>query len=140
MQTRIQNQNFESKVGGMTVVRELIKNEGFSAFFKGLTPKVLYVASPTCGQASDVLAVPSARWSQGGTRQECEGDAQGGISSLTPFPLLSLLPVLQRRRSQAYLFLHVGPDAYSSLLLLSPAFTSPSHMPILTHFLARRYV
>jgi hypothetical protein len=27
----------------MTVIRELIKNEGFSAFFKGLTPKVLYV-------------------------------------------------------------------------------------------------
>ncbi|GJN94613.1 hypothetical protein Rhopal_007696-T1 [Rhodotorula paludigena] len=43
IKTRIQNQNFESKVGGMTVVRELIKNEGFGAFFKGLTPKVLYV-------------------------------------------------------------------------------------------------
>lgn len=43
IKTRIQNQNFESKVGGMTVIRELIKNEGFSAFFKGLTPKVLVV-------------------------------------------------------------------------------------------------
>jgi len=43
IKTRIQNQNFESKVGGMTVVRELIKNEGASAFFKGLTPKVLCV-------------------------------------------------------------------------------------------------
>ncbi|GAA5856617.1 hypothetical protein JCM3775_003686 [Rhodotorula graminis] len=43
IKTRIQNQNFESKVGGMTVVRELIKNEGASAFFKGLTPKVLVV-------------------------------------------------------------------------------------------------
>jgi hypothetical protein len=29
----------------MTVVRDLIKNEGASAFFKGLTPKVLYVLS-----------------------------------------------------------------------------------------------
>lgn len=46
IKTRIQNQNFESKVGGMTVIRELIKNEGFSAFFKGLTPKVLYVCTP----------------------------------------------------------------------------------------------
>ncbi|BGP44110.1 high copy suppressor of abf2 [Rhodotorula kratochvilovae] len=43
IKTRIQNQNFESKVGGMTVVRELIKHEGFGAFFKGLTPKVLVV-------------------------------------------------------------------------------------------------
>ncbi|GAA5889901.1 hypothetical protein JCM6882_004360 [Rhodosporidiobolus microsporus] len=43
IKTRIQNQNFESKVGGMTVVRDLIKNEGASAFFKGLTPKVLVV-------------------------------------------------------------------------------------------------
>ncbi|GAA6044052.1 hypothetical protein JCM8097_008693 [Rhodosporidiobolus ruineniae] len=43
IKTRIQNQNFESKVGGMTVVRDLIKHEGFGAFFKGLTPKVLVV-------------------------------------------------------------------------------------------------
>ncbi|SGY97675.1 BQ5605_C035g11418 [Microbotryum silenes-dioicae] len=43
IKTRIQNQNFENKVGGMTIVRESIKNEGFSAFFKGLTPKVLVV-------------------------------------------------------------------------------------------------
>lgn len=43
IKTRIQNQNFESKVGGMTVVRDLIKNEGFAGFFKGLTPKVLSV-------------------------------------------------------------------------------------------------
>ncbi|GAA5909530.1 Ggc1p [Sporobolomyces salmoneus] len=43
IKTRIQNQNFESKVGGMTVVRDLIKNEGFKGFFKGLTPKVLVV-------------------------------------------------------------------------------------------------
>ncbi|SCV67290.1 BQ2448_5936 [Microbotryum intermedium] len=43
IKTRIQNQNFENKVGGMTIVRDLIKNEGFTAFFKGLTPKVLVV-------------------------------------------------------------------------------------------------
>ncbi|BGP20968.1 hypothetical protein JCM10213_003360 [Rhodosporidiobolus nylandii] len=43
IKTRIQNQNFESKVGGMTVVRDLLKNEGPSAFFKGVTPKVLVV-------------------------------------------------------------------------------------------------
>ncbi|CEQ40834.1 SPOSA6832_02489, partial [Sporobolomyces salmonicolor] len=43
IKTRIQNQNFESKVGGMQVVRDLIKHEGFTAFFKGLTPKVLVV-------------------------------------------------------------------------------------------------
>ena len=40
VKTRIQNANFERKVHGMTVVKDLIKNEGASAFFKGLTPKV----------------------------------------------------------------------------------------------------
>ncbi len=41
IKTRIQNQNFESKQGGMTVIRDLLKNEGAKGFFKGLTPKVL---------------------------------------------------------------------------------------------------
>lgn len=40
VKTRIQNANFEQKVPGVTVVRDLIRNEGMSAFFKGLTPKV----------------------------------------------------------------------------------------------------
>lgn len=39
-QTRIQNQNFESKAGGLVVIKDIMKNEGPSAFFKGLTPKV----------------------------------------------------------------------------------------------------
>ncbi|SPO31014.1 probable GGC1 - Protein of the mitochondrial carrier family (MCF) [Ustilago trichophora] len=43
VKTRIQNANFESKVGGVTIIKDMIKNEGFSAFFKGLTPKVLVV-------------------------------------------------------------------------------------------------
>ena len=42
-QTRIQNQDFESKLGGVAVVRDLIRNEGLTAFFKGFTPKVLVV-------------------------------------------------------------------------------------------------
>lgn len=41
IKTRIQNQNFESKNGGLVVIRDLIKNEGMKGFFKGLTPKVL---------------------------------------------------------------------------------------------------
>lgn len=40
IKTRIQNANFESKVSGMTVVKDLLKNEGPGALFKGLTPKV----------------------------------------------------------------------------------------------------
>ncbi|KAK9900328.1 mitochondrial carrier protein [Cystobasidium minutum MCA 4210] len=44
IKTRVQNQNFESKVGGFTLVKDLIKHEGVSAFFKGLTPKLLVVA------------------------------------------------------------------------------------------------
>ncbi|RDX40847.1 mitochondrial carrier [Lentinus brumalis] len=43
IKTRIQNANFESKVSGMTVVKDLIKNEGAGALFKGLTPKILVV-------------------------------------------------------------------------------------------------
>ncbi|KAM0787225.1 Mitochondrial GTP/GDP carrier protein 1 [Microbotryomycetes sp. NB124-2] len=43
IKTRIQNQNFESKASGTTVIRELLKHEGPGAFFKGLTPKVLVV-------------------------------------------------------------------------------------------------
>ncbi|KAG6818884.1 hypothetical protein H0H93_000621, partial [Arthromyces matolae] len=41
VKTRIQNANFEHKVNGFKVVSELVKNEGVSAFFKGLTPKSL---------------------------------------------------------------------------------------------------
>ena len=43
VKTRIQNANFESKVGGVAIIRDMIRNEGLLAFFKGLTPKVLVV-------------------------------------------------------------------------------------------------
>ncbi|WAQ88500.1 hypothetical protein PtA15_9A627 [Puccinia triticina] len=43
IKTRIQNQNFESKQGGIMVIKDIMKHEGFGAFFKGLTPKVLVV-------------------------------------------------------------------------------------------------
>ena len=40
IKTRIQNANFEHKVNGLVVVKDLIREEGMTAFFKGLTPKV----------------------------------------------------------------------------------------------------
>ena len=40
IKTRIQNANFEQKTSGMAVVKELLKHEGATALFKGLTPKV----------------------------------------------------------------------------------------------------
>jgi len=43
VKTRIQNANFETNLRGAAVIREMIKNEGFGAFFKGLTPKILVV-------------------------------------------------------------------------------------------------
>ncbi|TCD66323.1 Mitochondrial GTP/GDP carrier protein 1 [Steccherinum ochraceum] len=43
VKTRIQNANFESKVSGATVIKELVRNEGPTALFKGLTPKILVV-------------------------------------------------------------------------------------------------
>jgi hypothetical protein len=40
VKTRIQNATFEHKVPGVVVIKDLLKNEGPTAFFKGLTPKV----------------------------------------------------------------------------------------------------
>ena len=40
IKTRIQNANFEQNVRGWVVVKDLLKNEGSGALFKGLTPKV----------------------------------------------------------------------------------------------------
>jgi hypothetical protein len=49
VKTRIQNANFEAKVPGVVVIKELLKNEGPMAFFKGLTPKVrLFSILPLC--------------------------------------------------------------------------------------------
>jgi len=41
IKTRIQNRNFENPESGFRIVSNMIKNEGFSSFFKGLTPKLL---------------------------------------------------------------------------------------------------
>lgn len=40
IKTRIQNKNFENPEGGFKIVGNMMKNEGISSFFKGLTPKV----------------------------------------------------------------------------------------------------
>ncbi|EPS40774.1 hypothetical protein H072_5343 [Dactylellina haptotyla CBS 200.50] len=41
IKTRIQNRNFENPESGFRIVASMIKNEGPTAFFKGLTPKLL---------------------------------------------------------------------------------------------------
>eukprot|EP00640_Fibrocapsa_japonica_P003100 CAMPEP_0113943784 /NCGR_PEP_ID=MMETSP1339-20121228/27697_1 /TAXON_ID=94617 /ORGANISM="Fibrocapsa japonica" /LENGTH=324 /DNA_ID=CAMNT_0000948737 /DNA_START=64 /DNA_END=1036 /DNA_ORIENTATION=+ /assembly_acc=CAM_ASM_000762 len=43
IKTRIQNRPFDSPESGMKILNDLIKNEGFGAFFKGLTPKLAVV-------------------------------------------------------------------------------------------------
>ncbi|KAG8971725.1 Mitochondrial GTP/GDP carrier protein 1, partial [Tulasnella sp. 427] len=43
IKTRIQNANFETNVRGTTVIKDLLRTEGVSALFKGLTPKILVV-------------------------------------------------------------------------------------------------
>ncbi|WVN85652.1 uncharacterized protein L203_100801 [Cryptococcus depauperatus CBS 7841] len=43
VKTRIQNANFNSNVGGAAIIREMVRQEGLGAFFKGLTPKILVV-------------------------------------------------------------------------------------------------
>ncbi|KAI9674323.1 MAG: hypothetical protein M1829_003724 [Trizodia sp. TS-e1964] len=41
IKTRIQNRNFEDPKSGFRIVSSMMRNEGFSSFFKGLTPKLL---------------------------------------------------------------------------------------------------
>ncbi|KAI8329090.1 mitochondrial carrier domain-containing protein [Blakeslea trispora] len=43
VKTRIQNRNFENPESGLKIIKDLVKNEGFGGFFKGLTPKILVV-------------------------------------------------------------------------------------------------
>ncbi|KAA8573595.1 hypothetical protein EYC84_005178 [Monilinia fructicola] len=41
IKTRIQNRNFENPESGFRIVSSMMKNEGITSFFKGLTPKLL---------------------------------------------------------------------------------------------------
>ncbi|KAL9112374.1 MAG: hypothetical protein Q9187_007771 [Circinaria calcarea] len=41
IKTRIQNRNFDNPESGFRIVSSMMKNEGFTSFFKGLTPKLL---------------------------------------------------------------------------------------------------
>ncbi|KAJ4369826.1 high copy suppressor of abf2 [Neocucurbitaria cava] len=41
IKTRIQNKNFENPESGFRIVSNMMKHEGFTSFFKGLTPKLL---------------------------------------------------------------------------------------------------
>lgn len=41
IKTRIQNRNFENPESGFTILKNMAKNEGATAFFKGLVPKLL---------------------------------------------------------------------------------------------------
>jgi len=43
IKTRVQNRPFDSPESGVTILRNLVRNEGMGAFFKGLTPKLLVV-------------------------------------------------------------------------------------------------
>ena len=41
IKTRIQNRNFDAPESGFRIVGSMLKNEGLTSFFKGLTPKLL---------------------------------------------------------------------------------------------------
>ncbi|KAI9312494.1 mitochondrial carrier domain-containing protein [Dichotomocladium elegans] len=43
VKTRIQNRNFDNPESGVNIIKDLVKREGLSGFFKGLTPKILVV-------------------------------------------------------------------------------------------------
>ena len=57
IKTRIQNANFEHKVSGVTVMKDLLKHEGPSALFKGLTPKVGRHPNPAFESSLTVLQI-----------------------------------------------------------------------------------
>ena len=63
VKTRIQNANFEKKVSGVKVVKDLLKNEGPGAFFKGLTPKVRSILAYPDGQGL-ILYIDPRCWTQ----------------------------------------------------------------------------
>lgn len=50
IKTRIQNRNFDNPESGFKIIGKMMKNEGFTSFFKGLTPKVCYVGSEVKNQ------------------------------------------------------------------------------------------
>lgn len=41
IKTRIQNRNFDNPESGFRILSNMMKSEGFTSFFKGLTPKLL---------------------------------------------------------------------------------------------------
>lgn len=41
IKTRIQNRNFDNPESGFRIVSKMVRHEGMSSFFKGLTPKLL---------------------------------------------------------------------------------------------------
>jgi hypothetical protein len=41
IKTRIQNRNFDNPESGFRIISNMVRNEGATAFFKGLTPKLL---------------------------------------------------------------------------------------------------
>jgi hypothetical protein len=43
IKTRIQKRDFNDKTSGTRILADLVKNEGFGAFFKGLTPKLIII-------------------------------------------------------------------------------------------------
>ncbi|KAJ1734594.1 high copy suppressor of abf2 [Coemansia sp. RSA 2049] len=43
IKTRIQARSFDNPESGMSIIRKMVQQEGFSSFFKGLTPKLLVV-------------------------------------------------------------------------------------------------
>lgn len=41
IKTRIQNRNFDNPESGFKIIKNMVKHEGATSFFKGLTPKLL---------------------------------------------------------------------------------------------------
>ncbi|ODV93228.1 hypothetical protein PACTADRAFT_51847 [Pachysolen tannophilus NRRL Y-2460] len=41
IKTRVQNRNFDNPMSGLSILKNMVKNEGLTSFFKGLTPKLL---------------------------------------------------------------------------------------------------
>ena len=40
VKTRVQSKDFDNPMTGLGMVKDMVRKEGFGAFFKGFTPKV----------------------------------------------------------------------------------------------------
>lgn len=78
VKTRIQNRNFDNPESGFRIVSNMIRKEGLTSFFKGLTPKVsnLLCLSHVGGT---LISIASHDWAKAGVLILARSDLDSGL-------------------------------------------------------------